>query len=409
TRLLLPGVFAPVAAEQIGLPKPDSVQALVFTRPADPRAVLASFGVLGTAEAGAHIAATASPLLTEHDLATRIGDSNILALVARPDEAEVERWTNSLLHSLGQGIFEGGGHSAHLDFVAGYALIDRVRRLDALIRQAQKAADDAAPGTISRGNDGTATVAIDDDSWEPLIREALESHRYKVALLPIEDLASGARFWATLPRVLDRGGHEIVADLFQPPAKRLGLLPILERRLVGHALRALLSKSGNRKSARVIVPLHATTLADEQFFDFLKDLLGHTSNPPAPKSLVLELDINQISNRIREAEQFAEQASTYDCGLGLRGYAPEAASKSVEVLPVESLRMTPTVAERLADEDDETMATAVKAAVARLETRGIQLIASGVADTNTMAKLYNLGVGTVEGPAIGEPELFRAD
>ncbi len=409
TRLLLPGVFAPIATEQIGLPRADSLRALVFIRPADPQAVFASFGLLGRAEIGIDIAAIAAPLFEDHDFATRIGDTDILALVTRPDEAEVERWTNSLLHSLGQGIFEGGGRSTHLDFVAGYAPVNRVRRLDVLIRQAREAADGASPGTVSRGNDGTATVAIDDDSWETLIREALESQRYTAALLPIEDLASGTRFWAALPRLLDSSGHEIAAELFQPPACRLGLLPILERRLVGHALRALIAKSGDGAATRIIVPMHATTLVDAHFFDFLEDLFGHAGRPLPPKSLVLELDIGQIYNRIRETEHFAERALARDCAFGLRGYTPGTVNKSAEMLPIEILRMVPTVTERLADEDDETTAATVRAAAARLKERGIRLIAGGVADTNTMAKLYNLGIGTVEGPAIGEPELFRAD
>ncbi|MGH8271817.1 MAG: hypothetical protein ACRESG_05755, partial [Gammaproteobacteria bacterium] len=40
--------------------------------------------------------------------------------------------------------------------------------------------------------------------------------------------------------------------------------------------------------------------------------------------------------------------------------------------------------------------------------RDIRVIATGVGDSNMMATLYNLGIGTVQGPVIGEAEFFAA-
>ncbi|MGH8272894.1 MAG: EAL domain-containing protein [Gammaproteobacteria bacterium] len=411
TRLLRPGIFAPAASERLGSTQTGMVRALVSIHPVDLQKALATFGPIGTAELGDNLAIAASPLLEEDDLATRIGNLNILAIVARPDESSVKRWAGAAVKTLGEKVLEGGGHSSHLDFVAGYAPVERTRRLDDLIRQALEAAAKSAPGTVSRSAEAAEqTLEIGDESWEALIREALEEHRYTIALSPIENLATGEHAWEALPRLLDRDGNEIGAEAFQPPAKRLGLLPALEHRLAGHAIRALMEMSGNTGRSRVIVPLNPATMADTRFYEFLDDLLKRTGKPLPPKSLILELEIEEVSSRVHEAERFAERATAAGCCMGLRGYIPKAAEgKLLKRLPIESLRTAPGFVELLMSEDaDNPLKDQIRNTVEGLQERGTLLIATNVSDPNMMARLYNLGIEMVQGPVIGKPELFRS-
>jgi PAS domain S-box-containing protein len=408
TALLRADIFAPAAAEQLGLVKTGCARALVAMRPDNVQAVRETFGALGMAEIGANLSTAISPLLEGDDLATRIGDVTILAFVSRGDENVLERWIEKVLETLSTRIFEGAGQSAHLDFVAGFAPVNRVRRLDALVRQAQEAMRNTAPGKVVRAAADTTTVEIDDANWEAFIREALNDHRDPIALLPIEDLATGSCSWEALPRLLDREGKAIHAESFQPPAERLGLLPMLEHRLLAHALQALLKRHDGSTASRIIVPLHATTLRDDRFSDFLRDSIANVRKPPPPESLVLEFDIAEAASRVRDAERFARNLRAFGFTLGLRGYAPRTMDvKLLETLPLASLRMPPEVTARLCDENDDSAASLVKAAVARMESRGVRLIATGVENPTTMAMLYNLGIAMVQGPMIGEAELFH--
>ncbi|MGH8271618.1 MAG: EAL domain-containing protein, partial [Gammaproteobacteria bacterium] len=404
SRLLWPTSFAPIAAERISRARAGSVRAVVAIRPAAPDDALKTFGALGLAEAGANLAAHVSPLLQADDLATRIADLSLLALINRPHEKTIKEWAETAVKTLGAHIFEGTGNSGHVEFVAGYVPVDRVRRLDALIRQALEAAGGKA-GSVTRSKSVAETTAVetDDSGWAALIREALDEHRYTIALQPIMDLASGTKLYAALPRLLDRDGKEIQAASFYPSAARLGLLPVLEHRLAGHALLAQSRLPHDGNSPHVIVPLRVETMMDSAFDDFILNLMARVQTRPPPKSLVLELALDEIMGYVRDAEQFARTAEKLGCALGLRDYTPSvAADKLIALLPISCLRLAPNVMERIGE--DEALAANIRSAAESMGERDIRVIATGVGDSNMMATLYNLGIGTVQGPVIGEAE-----
>lgn len=408
SRLLWPANFAPIAAERISHARTGSVRAIVAIQPADPEAALKTFGPLGLAEAGASLAGRISALLEEEDLATRIADSSLLALVSRSDEEAVRDWVAAVLKALGTRFFEGAGHSGHLEFAAGYVPVDRVRHLDALVRQALAAASGEA-GSVSRskGSVETAAVETDDTGWAALIREALDEHRYTIALRPIEDVASGDKLYEALPRLLDRDGMEIPTASFYPPAARLGLLPALEHRLAGHALLAQQRSPLNGKAApHMIVPLRAETMTDVAFDAFMKNLRERVRAQPS-KSLVLELDLNEVMSSVRDVEQFAERMGKLGYGLGLRNYEPSVVTdKLIALLPLCCLRLTPGIMERIGE--NEALAASIRTAAENMRERNIRMIATGIGDHNTMARVYNLGIGTVQGTVVGEAESFSA-
>lgn len=406
SRLLWPGTFSPVAAERVTRPLAGSVRAVVVLRPANHDEAAATFGPLGMAEAGAGIATTVSPLLEDDDIATRVDGLTLVALVNRPDEAGVQDWAQSLVKALGEHIFEANNRSSHIGFTAGYATVDRVRRLDALTRQALDAASGSA-GSVNRSQAGASSAATetDDAGWAAMIQEALDERRFAIALRPIEDLSQGAKLYEATPRLLDREGKEIAPTAFLAAAERLDLINPIQRRLLGHVFIAVLRLLKAGDEARLITPLSAAAMADKALSNLLLSLVQRTRARLPAKSLILELSLEEAGSRLREAEEFAAAAAKLNCGLGLREYVPgETANKLLEHLSLDTLRLSPAVVARLAS--DEATAERVRTLAKTLGEKKCRVIASGVADANMMALLYNLGIGTIEGPAIGEPELF---
>ncbi len=406
SQLLWPAGFAPIAAERISHALAGSLRAVIAICPAEPDEALNTFGPLGLAEAGASLAIHISPLLEADDLATRLSDLKLIALVERPDEEKIKKWAETAVKMLGEHVFEGTGHSGHVNFAAGYVPVDRVRRLDVLIHQALEAAAGTA-GSVSRSKSSIETTAVetDDSGWAMLIREALDEHRYTIALQPIADLTSGAKLYAALPRLLDREGKEICASSFYPPATRLGLLSVLEHRLAGHALLAQSRLQHDGHTPCIIVPLHVETMMDAAFDDFILNMMARVQTRPPPKSLVFELALDEIMGRVRDVEQFAKMAEKLGCSLGLRDYTPSvAADKLIALLPISCLRLAPDIMERIGE--DEVLAANIRSTAEAMNERDIRFIATGVGDPNMMATLYNLGISTVQGPVIGEAEFF---
>jgi len=408
SRFLWPATFAPIAAERVNRPLAGSVRALVAFQPSAPQKALSTFGPIGMAEAGSGIASLLSPLLNEDDLATRIDGMTVLAVINRPDENEIQSWTENALHALGEHIFETSSRSSLLGYAAGIAPIDRVRRLEQLAHQALKAAK-GEPNSVTRvqSSNVITTADTDDSGWSAMITEALEERRFAIALRPIEDLASADKLYEATARLLDREGKEILPEGFMGPAIRLDLAQPVERWLIGHAFVTLLRLLKNSESTRVIVPLSPSVMRDSSLGDFLLGLVKKTHARLPVKSLIFELSIEDALQHVAEVEAFSKRTTSLNCGFGLRHYKPaDNADKLLQRLQLDVLRLDPSCVAKLGS--DEQLNERITALMQTLESTQCRLIASGVNDANLMAQLYNLGISTIEGSAIGDSEVFNS-
>lgn len=405
SNLLSPADFSPLAAQTLGRSQTTARSAVVLIRPARLEETRKRFGIVGAAELGGHLGEALSDCLNEGDLATLGADLNLIAVIARDSDSELENWLSTTLKSMETRVFEGGEHSGQLGFVAGYTVVNRIRQLDPLIKQAEQAATGEA-GTVTKHEQDAGASEVDDDSWESLIREALEEHRYTVLLEPIEDLTSGTRKHVARPCLIDRDGKAITTEFFRSPAERLGLLRVLEHRFVGNALRALLTHRRGDAGTGMIVPLDPDSLTDGKLLEFLDGLIQRTQKKPNSGALTMEFDVNDIADRVHEAESFFEAVKAMECSTGLRNYSPAPwADKLASHLQVGSLRTSESFIAQLEKdgEFDQTFEQSMK----QLVLNGIDVIATGVSDSSAMAHLYNLGITMVQGPIIGETEMFK--
>ncbi|HYW77544.1 MAG TPA: EAL domain-containing protein, partial [Gammaproteobacteria bacterium] len=399
SRFLWPAIFAPIAAERVNRPLAGSVRALVAFRPADTEKALSTFGPVGMAEAGSSIASLLSPMLEENDLATRIDGMAVLVVINRQDEKQIQAWTERVLHTLGEHVFETSSRSSILGYAAGIAPIDRVRRLEQLTHQAMKAAT-GEPNSITRvqSSNVITTADTDDSGWSAMLTEALEEHRFAIALRPIEDLANANKLYEATARLLDREGKEILPEAFMEPAIRLNLAQPVERWLIGHAFATLLRLLQSSETTRVIAPLSPAVMKDGSIGDFLLGLVKKTNARLPVKSLIFELSIDDALQHVADVEAFSQRIHDLHCGFGLRHYKPADNSvKLLQRLQLDALRLDPSCVAKLGT--DEKLNERITQLMEMLEGTECRLIASGVNDANLMAQLYNLGISTVEGTA----------
>lgn len=407
TSVVPPLAFASAAAERLNRPLGGSIRALVALRPVDLAQASRILGPLGIAAVGGDVSGILAPILAEGDVATRLDDLNVLALVARPDEASVREWIESTLRVLGSHIFEAEPHSTHIGFVGGYATADGIRQLEALVRLAIQEAK-GMENTVHRANPETQVPATETAkvSWDVFIPEAFQDRRFAIALTPIQDLARGSTFYEAGPRLLDRGGREIHAVAFYRPAADLGLLTNVERRFLGYAFVAQMQLQLAGKSTRMLVPLSAGALDDPGLPALLRSLDSEPEARSAMETLVIELEENDIVGRIRDVERMSAELAQLGCGIGIRGFVPSrSAERLLDDLHFATLRLAPELVEQLAG--DEALRNFLSVIAQRCREAGTVVIASNVPNPDAMAMLYNLGIGTVEGPMVGPQSLYH--
>ena len=408
SKFFWPATFGPIAAERINRPLSGAVRALIAFRPVDIEKIRKTFGPIGISEAGGSLPTLLSPLIEDEDLAVRIDDMTILAVISRGSEEEIQSWAEQVVLTLGEHVFETSTRSSLVGYAAGIAPVDRVRRLEQLTHQALKAAKNERNSVTRAEASAVITKAdTDDTGWSALITEALEERRFAVALRPIEDLANADKLYEASSRLLDREGKEILPDGFMGPAIRLDLALPVERRLIGHAFAALLRLLQTSETTRVIVPLSTTIMGDETLADFLIGLVKRTNARLPVKSLIFELALEDALQHVAETEAFSQKMHQLNCGFGLRHYAPgDNAEKLLSRLELEALRLDPKTVAKLAS--DENLGNRIRSLMAQLDGTECRLIASGVNDANLMGQLYNLGISTLEGSAIGDSEVFNS-
>lgn len=244
------------------------------------------------------------------------------------------------------------------------------------------------------------------ESWKTLISDALREHRFAVALRPIEELACGSKLYEAMPRILDDAGNAMDVGDFYGPAKQLGLLKHIERKLVGYAFLAQLQLQHAGESAWMLVPLSASALDDQDLLTFLRQLAAQPGARLVMDSLVMEFSEQDITGRMKDMKQMSSELGKLGCNVGIRGFtATRPAEDMLNTLRFVTVRLAAEIVDRLAD--DEGLRWSLRAVSDRCAKAGTMQIAPGAPDANAMAMLYNLGVRAVEGPMNTAPRLYQ--
>lgn len=412
SRMLRPPYFVAAASEAINRPKSGQFRTVVCIRAFKDHPILPDLGALGIEEAGTNLGGLLTPLLLEGDLATRVGGLTMLFLLNRPSEEATLTWIETVLLTLEEHIFEASGRSVNLNFTSGYAVVDRVRKLELLANRAQIASAKAPTGHALRAESTTEAdegLETSDQGWQALLQEAFQEHRFVIAQQRVTDLRSQNIINIVLPRLIDRQGEAMLPEIFFPPAKRIGMLPDLQRRLTAQAIVALLHlliQEGNK--AHVLLPLDQDVLDDTDFFPFLKGLSQRAKVLPE-NSLILELNYKAVSLQLKASRDFFAQAKQLGCAISIHDFdINDNALRLLNHLSLDYIRLSQDMARSLAEENKGAEAIGHLREFLTKNEQNLTLIADGVTDANTMATLYNLGVTCVQGPAVGEPELFTS-
>lgn len=121
----------------------------------------------------------------------------------------------------------------------------------------------------------------------------------------------------------------------------------------------------------------------------------------------MELSEAQVDSHLQQVIALSATLDALGCGLVLTNFGTgDQSARLLGHLKLDYIKLDAPLIAGL--KKDETKRTAVQEIIKEAKSRGVNSIASGIEDANTMALLWQLGIGYIQGHYVQEPEVIVA-
>ncbi|HEV7779311.1 MAG TPA: EAL domain-containing protein [Luteibacter sp.] len=282
--------------------------ALLMLEPDNWKEIVAGIGLGNADNLFAAIAAKVASVLATTDSAGVLGDHTIgIVLGSRSDE-DLQTLIGSLRGAVSESIFDAGSRSLTMSLsVGGSLLAEKNAKTDILLEQANGALRNAQNqgGNRSEVFDPTAHEKADAEReryWLSLVRDALSTdglRLYHQQIISLQD-ASG-EFYEILVRLRGPKG-DVLPGYFMPIAERNGLLPAIDRWVLGHAIDTLVEREREGLTTTYFVKLTLPSLEDPDLLPWLQRRLE--SAHLRRSTVVIEMPESKVLTSLRPAQDF---------------------------------------------------------------------------------------------------------
>jgi diguanylate cyclase (GGDEF)-like protein len=233
-------------------------------------------------------------------------------------------------------------------------------------------------------------------TWADRIREAIDGERIVVYSQPIFDLRKEcvARE-ELLVRMLDDNDDVIPPSSFLPTAERMGLITEIDRLVLSKAVELA------GRSQPIAVNVSGASLSDPRLIDDVRAAIADGLNPAW---LDFEITETAAISNMDHARAFAEAVTGMGCGLGLDDFGTGFSSFSyLKELPVQHLKIDiEFIRELPSSPTDQRL---VGALVQFAKAFGLETVAEGIEDAETLALVRAFEIDFAQGFHIGRPAL----
>jgi PAS domain S-box-containing protein len=234
--------------------------------------------------------------------------------------------------------------------------------------------------------------------WIGRIQDALAEERFVLFAQPIVDLSDGEVVQSELLLRLREPDGEIVAPgSFLPVAEQFGLIGEIDRWVVARG--TAIAATGRP----VEINLSARSVGDRTILDHIERCLEVSGADPT--LVVFEFTETAIVEDEHSARLFAERLRHLGCKLALDDFGTGYGGFTyLKHMPVDFLKIDIEFVRDLAA--NPASGYVVEAVVALARGFGLQTIAEGVEDADTLGLLGELGVDFAQGYHLGPPALL---
>ena len=229
--------------------------------------------------------------------------------------------------------------------------------------------------------------------WIERIESALAEGRFRFFGQPIRDLASGEIHHHELLLRMELDGQVIAPNRFLPHAESTELISRIDAWAVREGIRL-------GAASPVAINLSAKSLDNPRLLEWVKRGLAEFDADPA--NVIFEITETAAAENLEEASELVRGLSSLGCSVALDDFGTGYGSFTyLKYLPVDQLKIDITFIRNMtSDQVDRRVVTSI-AAVA--DTFGMQTVAEGVEDAETLEALREVGIDLVQGYHLGRP------
>jgi len=341
---------------------------------------------------------------TPGDLGGRFTGSSLLFLIERGNARDVEAWGEQVVRTIKDHVFKVGTKSLSATVTVGLGLVS-----PSVTDPAGPVTDAIEAGRKGREQGGSQVNRLDrsdadtrvqsyDKVWVRHIKAALMENRFRLVQQPIASLLGDDKsMFDVLVRMLDEHGKEVLPSEFIPAAERNDLMKNIDRWVVG----ASMSFCAARKPAAIFVRLSKDTVNDKTLPGWLSNQLKASHIEPQRLCFQIAQDISDqylLETKALRAE-FKRQGFRFAIERFGAGADPQ---QLVDHLKPDFVKIDGSLMQGLAT--SASLQQKVKGLVLAAQSVGAVTIAERVADANTMAVLWQLGIEFIQGYFIHKPE-----
>lgn len=245
--------------------------------------------------------------------------------------------------------------------------------------------------------------------WLQRLQRALKENGFELYVQPI--VAMGGRSHTgpaaeVLLRMRDESGAAILPVHFLASAERYQLMSHIDRWVVQTTLSAIAGGAPHLPAGRTCnINLSAQTLGDDEFLEFVVDVLDHTG--VSPDRICFEVRESAVVSQLDQAQRFINVLHGIGCRFALDNFGSGIGSFSnLKTLSLDYLKIDGMYTRNL---DTDTVNREMVAAMVKLaRTLDFKVVAEQVEDQSSFEALRELGVDFVQGYAVEKPRPLQA-
>ena len=239
------------------------------------------------------------------------------------------------------------------------------------------------------------------------LRRAIESDSFELqaqAIVPAGSTAP-ATYFEILLRMRNEDGELVSPALFIPAAESYGLMTMVDRWVIHHALKMYGPLCGNHCGSSFAINLSADSLSDPDLWSYVQGEFLRSGVPPS--RITFEVTETGLIKSLETAKRFMHQAQQAGSRIELDDFGTGLSSLSyLKQFPLDVVKVDGSFVKQLMSNPLDRSIVHAVAQIAR--SMDAVTIAECVEDLPTIALLQELGVDIVQGWAIGRPGSLSA-
>ena len=386
----------------------DSTGAYLLAGVDDLGAINADFGFEEADKVIVAVAERLADVLGPDDRIGRVAGTKFGVIVDDCDADHLRHVCVRLLNAVRENVIEtrNGAIAASISLGAVH-LPEQAEASNVAMTRAEAALDEAkrlGKSSWAAFSEKTDTVSMRrrNSHMSDVILTALNERRIRLAFQPIvSDLGEAPRKFECLIRMRGEDGQEIPAPEFIPAAERLGLVHLLDRRVLELATNTL----SVCPDIHLNVNISMETVKDFVWAEGYISLLR--ANERLASRITVELTETQVIDAIDASIEFVSEIKKLGCSFGIDDFGAGYTSfRNLKAMDIDILKIDGSFVTGVSSSRENQLFVRTLLDLAR--NFGMQTVAEWVDNEADAMLLKGLGVDYLQGFLIGKPEVNPA-